>query len=145
MTVKPHVLRRYVIDRSAGRTPRQEWEYYAPDIGAWIRADETTAYRHDHHRRIRVDGLPWCGVLGRRTDVADDLPLQTYFLTVPHDEWSRLAVEVAQRPKRCLMDWRAAGARIIAAVSGTSPPSELGPLAGWPDSRGTGPRSMLPR
>lgn len=146
MTVAPHTLRRYVLNCAAGRTPRSEWAYYESDIGAWLLADKSAARRHEHHRRVRVDGRPWCDVLGHRTDVADDLPLQTFFLTISPDDWSRLAIEVTQRPKRCLKDWRAAGARIIAAVdpdaaaSGTA----AGPLSEWPTSRGTGPRSMLP-
>ena len=145
MTVTPHILRRYVIDRAAGRTPRPEWSYYSRDIGAWLLADETIARRHEHHRRIRVDGLPWCDVLGHRVDVRDDLALQTYFLTMTPNDWHRLAIDVMRRPKRCLRDWRAAGALIIAAVDPGAAASGPGPLSDWPESRGTGLRSVLPR
>ncbi|WP_264076584.1 hypothetical protein [Rhodopseudomonas palustris] len=133
-----------MIDRAAGRTPRPEWSYYSPDIGAWLYADEPSARRHEHHQRIRVDGLPWCDVLGHRTDVADDLALQTYFMTIEPDGWPRLAIDVAQHPKRCLREWRAGGALIISAVDLDASASG-GPLSDWPESRGTGPRSMLPR
>lgn len=148
MTIAPHVIRRYVIDRACGRMPRKEWEFCASDIGAWIRADETTARQHEHHRRVRTEGQPWCDVLGHRTAVRDDLALQVYFETIPHDDWPRVAIAVMRRPTRCLRDWRAAGARIIAAVDpGAGPSGTLGsgPLSGWPKARGTGARSMLPR
>lgn len=147
MTVAPHLLRRYVIDRASGRSPRPEWSYYSPDIGAWLRADEATARRHEHHRRVRQEGRRWCNVLGHRTDVADDEALQVYFLTIPSGDWPRLSIAVMRRPSRCLLEWRAAGTRIISTVSGTTPASGTapGPLDGWPKARGTGPRSMLPR
>lgn len=149
MSVQHHILRRYVIERASGRRPRAEWAFYASDLGAWIRADEMTARRHEHHQRIRVDGLPWCDVLGHRTDVRDDLALQTYFLTIdPDDGWSRLAAAVREHPKRCLREWSTAGSRIIAAVSPeTAPPvpDTPSPLDGWPEKRGEGQRSMLPR
>lgn len=144
MTIAPHVLRRYVIDRASGRSPRAEWSYLSSDIGAWVRADETTARRHEHRRRIRMEGRPWCDVLGHRTDVADEQALQVYFLTIQPDQWPRLAFAAAIAPTRCLREWREAGARLIAAVeSGIEPRSET--LSGWPKARGTGPRSMLPR
>lgn len=148
MTVQPHILRRYVIERASGRAPRHEFAFYAPDLGAWIRCDETTARRHEHHQRVRKDGLPWCNTLGHCTDVADDHTLQVYFLTLAPDDWTRLASAVCRYPKRCLRDWSAAGARIIAAVSGAAgviAPETAGPLSGWPAARGTGQRSMLPR
>lgn len=149
MTVQPHILRRYIIEKASGRTPRAEWSYYADDLGAWIRTDEMTARRHEHHHRIRVDGLPWCEVLGHQTDVRDDLALQTYFLTIdPEGGWSRLAAAVREHPKRCLREWTNSGKRIISAVSPeTAPPvpDTPSPLDGWPASRGEGQRSMLPR
>lgn len=149
MIVAPHILRRYVIERASGRTPRAEWSYYAADIGAWIRTDEMTARRHEHHQRIRIEGLPWCEVLGHRTDVADDLPLQVFFLTIDlEDGWSRLVAAVREHPKRCLQDWRASGARIMAAVAPEQAqpfPDTPGPLDKWPAKRGDGQRSMLPR
>jgi len=148
MTVAPHLLRRYVIDRASGRSPRPEWSYYSPDLGAWLRVDETAARRYEHYRRIRQEGRPWCNVLGHRTDVADDQPLQVYFLTVQSDEWPRLALAVMRAPTRCLRQWRSAGQRLIAAVdpSAASPSGTTsGPLSDWPKARGTGPRSMLPR
>jgi len=152
MTVAPHILRRYVIERASGQTPRAEWAYYAADIGAWIRADEASARHHEHYRRIRKARLPWCDVLGHQTSVADDVALQIYFMTLDQDDWPRLAAAVRERPGRCLKEWTASGARIIAAVSdlATSDATSAasgndGPLAGWPPERGMGPRSLLPR
>ena len=145
----PNLLRRYVIERASGRTPRAEWAFYAPDLGAWIRTDEMTARRHGHHKRIRTEGRPWCDVLGHRTDVADDLPLQLYFMTIdPEDGWSRLAAVAREHPARCLREWQASGKRIIAAVSpetATPVPDTPGPLDGWPVARGEGQRSLLRR
>lgn len=148
MTVVTHLLRRYVIDRAAGRTPHPEWAFYAPDVGAWVLADEAAARQHEHHRRIRQAGRSWCEVMGHRTGVHDDEVLQIYFLTVAPDEWSRLALAVMRAPRRCLREWRAAGARLIVAVDpSATAPSRItaGSLADWPRARGTGPRSMLPR
>jgi len=148
MTVQPHILRRYVIERASGRVPRHEFAFYAADIGAWIRCDETTAKRHKHHRRVRKDGLPWCDTLGHCTDVADDEALQVFFLTVAPEDWSQLAAVVREHPKRCLLEWKASGARIINAVSSDSASAVSGapgPLSGWPATRGTGQRSLLPR
>lgn len=148
MTVALHLLRRYVIERATGRTPRAEWSYYAPDLGAWIRTDEITARRHEYHQRIRTEGREWCEVLGHRTDVRDDLPLQTYFLTIDPDEWHRLEIAIRDHPKRCLREWQASGKRIIAAVSPETAaiiPDTPGPLDGWPEKRGEGQRSLLSR
>ncbi|RED25784.1 hypothetical protein BJ123_13017 [Rhodopseudomonas thermotolerans] len=144
MTVAPHMLRRYIVDRASGRMPRSEWTYYAPEAAAWIRADERTARRHEHHRRVRIDGLAWCDVLGHRTVVADDAALQAYFLTITPDDWQRLAIDVSEHPTRCLREWRAAGALILATVDPETEASG-GPLSDWPTSRGTGPRSLLTR
>ncbi|WP_205502498.1 hypothetical protein [Rhodopseudomonas sp. BR0G17] len=146
--VAPHVLRRYVIDRASGRSPRHEWAFYAEDLGAWILADEMTARRHEHHKRIRVEGREWCDILGHRADVRDDMPLQVFFLTIDPEDWRRLEIAVRQAPKRCLRDWRASGARIMAAVTPETAapvPETPGPLDGWPEKRGEGQRSMLPR
>jgi len=148
MTVAPHLLRRYVIDRAASRMPYAEWSFLSPDIGGWVLADQAAAKLHEHHRRIRQDGRPWCEVMGHRTDVCNDEALQIYFLTIAPDEWSHLAFAVMRAPKRCLCKWRAAGTRLIAAVDPSAEPSSgttSGPLSDWPKSRGTGPRSMLPR
>lgn len=149
MTVAPHTLRRYIIERANGRTPRHEWAFYSSDLGAWIRTDEMTARRHEHHQRIRVEGLPWCDVLGHQTSVRNDEALQIYFLTIDDPEdWRRLEIAVRDHLKRCLRDWRASGTRIMAAVSPETAapvPDTPGPLDGWPASRGEGQRSMLPR
>jgi hypothetical protein len=84
--------------------------------------------------------MPWCPILGHHTDIRDDLTLQIYFLTVPEDDWSRMASAVRVRPKSCLKDWHAPGRRIIAAIS-TEPAATVsgtpGPLAGWPKERET--------
>lgn len=134
MTVQPHVLRRYVIERANGRTPRHEWEFYAADISAWIGTDETSARRHEHHHRIRVEGRQWCDVLGHRTDVAED--------------WHHLEIAGREHPKRCLRNWSASRKRIMAAVASETAaviPATPGPLDGWPAARGEGQRSLLPR
>ncbi|MGB3486514.1 MAG: hypothetical protein WBA62_00280 [Xanthobacteraceae bacterium] len=144
----PHHLRRYVIEKAAGRTPRAEWALYEPSVGAWIRCDETTARRHGHHRRIRTEGLPWCDVLGHRTDVRDDEALQIFFLTVDPEGWPQLVAAVREHSTRCLREWTATGTRIIAAVSDVTTSAVSGtpgPLSGWPKARGTGRRSLLPR
>lgn len=117
MAVTPHHLRRYVIERESGRVPHPEWCFYEASIGAWIRADKATAKRHQHYRRIRKSGQHWCDVMGHRTSVADDVVLQTYFLTVDPDGWSRLAAAVREHPRRCLREWAASGMRIISAVT----------------------------
>lgn len=146
MTVKPHVLRRYVIEKASGRTPRPEWAYYAPDLDAWIRTDETSARCHEHHRRIRVGGREWCEILGHQTDVRDDFALQVYFLTLSGDDWPCFAAAVRESPGRCLREWTAAGTHIIATVmfDETSDSSGIrGQLTEWPDTRGTGRRSLL--
>jgi len=148
MAVQPHVLRRYILERANGRSPRHEWAYYAPDLAAWIRTDGMTARRHEHHQRIRVEGRPWCHVLGHQTSVADDIPLQMYFLTLDQDDWPRLAAVAREYPKRCLREWQAAGRRIMAAVTPETAapvPDTPGPLDGWPAARGKGQRSLLPR
>lgn len=144
----PHHLRRYVVEKACGRTPRAEWAFYESSIGAWIRCDEMTARRHEHHRRIRIEGQPWCDVLGHRTDVRDDEALQMFFLTIDPEGWPQLAAAVREHSTRCLREWTATGKRIIAAVSdvATSAVSGTpGPLAGWPKARGTGQRSLLRR
>lgn len=148
MTVQPHILRRYVIEKASGRTPRHEWAFYAPDLGAWIRTDEMSARRHEHHQRIRTEGRRWCDVLGHQTAVHDDEALQIFFLTLSGDDWPRLAAAAREHPARCLRDWRASGKRLMAAVTPemaapvSGPP---GPLDGWPPKRGEGQRSLLPR
>jgi hypothetical protein len=148
MTVTPHLLRRYVLDRAAGRSPHKEWTYLAPEIGAWVLVDQAGAQNHEPRRRIRQEGRAWCDVLGHRTAVRDDIALQAYFLTMFPDEWSRLALAVMRRPKTCLGTWRASGMRLIASVDASAVPSSSpmkGPLDGWPKARGSGPRSMLPQ
>jgi hypothetical protein len=149
MTVQPHILRRYVIEKANGRTPRHEWAFYATDLGAWIRTDETSARRHEHHQRIRTEGRPWCDVLGHQTSVADDEMLQIYFLTIDDPEdGHRLEIAVRSHPARCLKERSASGKRIVAAVAPETAavvPDTPGPLDGWPEKRGEGQRSMLPR
>lgn len=126
MTVQLHHLRRYVIDRASGQTPRHEFAFFAPGVGAWIRADEITARRHEYWRRIRIKGRDWCDVLGHQTSVRDDVALQTFFMTFALDDWPSLAAAVREHPARCLRDWRTAGSRIIAAVApGTVSPHAI--------------------
>jgi hypothetical protein len=148
MGAQPHVLRRYVIERASGRAPRDEWAYYAANLGAWIRTNEMTARRHEHHRRIRTEGLPWCNVLGHQTDVHDDEALQIFFMTVSREDWPRLAAAIRERPARCLRDWTSSGKLIMAAVTPETAgplPNVPGSLDGWPSERGSGQRSLMPR
>lgn len=149
MTVAPHLLRRFIIEKASGRTPRPEWAFYEPTLGAWIRTDETTARRHEHHQRIRIEGRAWCDVLGHQTSVADDLALQVFFLTLSGDDWPRLAAVAREHPARCLKEWTTSGKKIIAAVSDVASDvatSDVpGALDGWPEKRGEGQRFMLPR
>jgi hypothetical protein len=141
------LLRRYVLERAAGRTPAAEYvrlEEVAPGVGGWIRCDEKTARESEHWRRLRRPGALWCPVLGNRLGIAQDVALQAYFLTVPEGGWQRLADEVRRRPSQCLRHWRDAGRRILAASAGTTTgrPPPQGRLAGWPAHRGTGSRSL---
>lgn len=139
------LLRRYVIERAAGRVPAAEWVRYDSTLSAWLYCDEAAARASAHRRRLRRFGAPWCPVLGSRIGIAQDQALQAYFETVEVDGWSRLATAVRARPGDCLRRWRETGRRIIAAMaihpSGDRPPP--GRLAGWPARRGTGPRSLL--
>jgi len=139
------LLRRYVIERAAGRVPAAEWARYEPTIGAWLYCDEWEARTAQHRCRLRRPGALWCPVLGNRIDIARDGALQAYFETVDVDGWSRLSAAVRARPSDCLRRWREAGRRIISAMaadpSGDRPP--LGKLAGWPVRRGIGSRSLL--
>jgi hypothetical protein len=77
------------------------------------------------------------------------MALQSFFMTmIDPEDWHRLEIAVRQAPKRCLRDWRASGARIMAAVSPETAapvPDTPGPLDGWPAARGEGQRSLLPR
>lgn len=143
------LLRRYVLERAAGRVPAAEYarlEEMGEGIGAWIRCDRQTAQAARHWRRLRRAGTLWCPVLGSRLDIAQDAALQAFFMTIPDDDWSRLAAAVRARPSDCLRRWQQAGRRILvaaAAVAMGNPPPP-GRLAGWPGQRGTGPRSLLP-
>jgi len=141
------LLRRYVFERTAGRTPRKEFARYHSGIGAWIRCDETTARDSAHWRRLRKLAAPWCPILGPQTSIADDDALQAYFATVPEDGWQRLAALVGKRPTTCLREWRESGRRILDAVSLDHPrrAAPPGKLAGWPIGRGTGRRSLQAR
>jgi hypothetical protein len=53
------LLRRYVLERAAGRIPTAEYvrlEEVAPGVGGWIRCDEKTARESEHWRRLRKPG-----------------------------------------------------------------------------------------
>ncbi|MCX7321630.1 MAG: hypothetical protein NT113_19835 [Hyphomicrobiales bacterium] len=149
MSLSPQVvlLRRYVLERAAGRFPRKEFARYDVDIGAWVRCEEAVARASAHWRCLRQPSAPWCPVLGSRTGVYDDEALQAFFITIPEDEWQRLATRVGKRPKACLQDWRESGRRILDAVSNNHPASGAlpGNLAGWPSTRGTGRRGLQVR
>ena len=58
MAVQPHVLRRYILERANGRSPRHEWAYYAPDLPAFqvdIHAGRERAVARVHHGRVLQD------------------------------------------------------------------------------------------
>jgi hypothetical protein len=139
------LLRRYVIERAAGRIPAAEWVRYEPALGAWLYCDERTARTAQYRRRLRKPDALWCPVLGNRIGIAANVALQAFFETIEADGWPRLAAAVRVRPSDCLRRWRESGRRIIAAMaanpSGDRPPP--GRLVGWPTRRGTGLRSLL--
>lgn len=139
------LLRRYVIERAAGRMPCKEYARYDFDIGAWVRCDEIAARESIHWRRLRKPGAPWCPILGPLTDIDEDDDLQAFFETIPEDGWQRLAAGVGKRPTACLREWTESGRRILNAVSGNHPRNGAphGKLVGWPTGRGTGRRSLF--
>lgn len=149
MSLSPEVglLRRYVLERAAGRFPRKEFARFDFDSGAWVRCDEAIARASEHWRCLRRPDTSWCPVLGSRTGIYDDDALQAYFITTQEDEWQRLATRVGKRPTACLRDWRESGRRILRAVSDDHLTYEvsLGKLAGWPQARGTGRRGLQAR
>jgi hypothetical protein len=141
------LLRRYVLERAAGRVPRQEYARYDSSVDAWVRCDEAAARDAEHWRRLRKPAAPWCPVLGPQTDIADDDALQAFFVTAADDGWQRLAARVGKRPTACLREWRESGRRILDAVSLDHPrrAAPPGKLAGWPIGRGTGRRGLQAR
>lgn len=141
------LLRRYVLERAAGRVPRKGYARYDSDIGAWVRCDEAVAREARHWRCLRKLAAPWCPILGQQTGIADDDTLQAFFETIPGDGWQRLAALVGKRPTACLREWQESGRRILDAVSNDYPRSGAlpGKLAGWPMGRGTGRRSLQAR
>lgn len=141
------LLRRYIVARAAGRL-MPEWSYFIPQIvpglSAWVRADDRTAKRAEHWRRIRRSGAPWCLWLGNQLAIAEDTALQAFFLTVPEGAWGRMETAIRRSPLRCLRDWRANGHRLIEALQDDSDlPHTHGPLSRWPARRGVGTRSLL--
>lgn len=141
------LLRRYILERAAGRIPRKEYARYEAALGAWIRCDEIAARSCGRWKRVRRAGEPWCFVLGHQTVVMDDDQLQAYFATVPEDGWMRLGSAVQMRPAACLREWRESGARILDACSGTTTLAiqKVGSLSRWPAARGSGSRSLVLR
>lgn len=138
-------LRRYVLERAAGRVPRKEYARYDHGVGAWIRCDEAEVRESIHWRCLRRPATPWCPVLGPQTEIHHDDALQAFFATIAEDEWSRLSTTVRKRPAACLREWKQAGQRILYAVSGDYSGSEIlpGRLAQWPTSRGAGQRILV--
>jgi hypothetical protein len=141
------LLRRYVLERAAGRILRKEYARYDSALDAWVRCDEAVAREALHWRRLRKPATPWCPILGPQTGIDDDDSLQAFFATFPEDGWQPLAAGVAKRPTACLREWRETGRRILDAISGDHPESGAPPgkLAGWPSGRGTGRRSLEAR
>lgn len=145
------LLRRYVIERSAGRVPCPEYMRFieietidGPPNGAWQRCSETEARAAPRWRRLRIPGRPWCPVLGPRVGIARDVQLQAHFATVPDGDWYRMEQRARHHPERCLAEWRAAGRRLIdAADAATAGRRAPGRLRGWPGRRGGGLRSLL--
>lgn len=138
------LLRRYVLERAAGRTPRKEHARLDVSVGAWIRCDEALALASEHWRRLRRPAEPWCPVLGKQTRIFDDDALQAFFATVPEDGWQQMATRVGKRPGACLREFKESGRRILDAVSGDNHRTRapLGKLAGWPLGRGKGRRGF---
>lgn len=140
------LLRRYVARRATGE-PCPEYARLA-DLGSgiegWLWSDEVTARASGRWRRLRVPGRPWCPVLGRHVEIAQDIDLQAHFVTVTEGEWQLMELDVRRRPTCCLEEWRAAGRRLIDAARAAAEGKRLpGELSGWPAERGSGARSLL--
>lgn len=151
MTATVNSVLRYVSRRALDRRI-MGWERVAiildggdkPAWVAWMTISEEEARQWDppeHIRRIRTPAQPWCAWLGADTSVADDLPLQAFFATVPDDGWPRLAATIRYHQHRTVADWRATGERLLAATRGA--PAAPGPYAGAFSRRGTGRRSPM--
>lgn len=151
MTATVNSVLRYVSRRAYDRRVL-EWKRVVvlldgggekPTWAAWTSITEEEARQWEptkHVRRVRTPAQRWCPWLGADTSVADDLPLQAFFATVPDDEWPRLDAAIRYHQHRMVSDWRAAGGRLLAAVSGA--PTELGPYTKAFSLRGTGRRSL---
>lgn len=141
------LLRRYVIRRSSGTYPCPEYarRVEVDGIGVWLHCGERAAHKSDRWKRVRVPGRPWCPVLGTHLDIARDVMLQAYFATIHGGGWFRAEQEVRRHPRRCLSEWRAAGHRLIDAAKAAAAGHRVpGRLSGWPVTRGTGVRSLIP-
>ncbi len=140
------LLRLYVIRRSSGAYPCPEYARRVPIEGvspAWVECDEPAARGSDRWNRMRIQGRPWCRILGTRLNIVQDIALQSFFATATDDDWLRLEQEVRRHPRRCLSAWCAAGHRVIEAIRAAAAGHRApGRLSGWPIKRGTGSRSL---
>lgn len=141
---------RYVERRSMDR-PLTGWVKLTQVIGndwaAWqivteaeAKAAPADAYAH----RVRTPGQPWCPWLGPDVSVAADLTLQSYFVTVPDDQWSKLATAIRRDQRKTVAEWRETGARLLAAAAGAPPPHhprQQAPILMFRE-RGPGRRSL---
>lgn len=140
------LLRRYVINRSAGVFPHPEYAKFDAihGVGAWIKCGRREARESGRWKRLRIEGRPWCPILGSRVAVAHDVELQAFFSTVRDGDWFPLERAVRQRPSLCLAEWREAGRRLISVVQSSAlGTAEPGKLAGWPKGRGKGHRTPI--
>ncbi|WP_284542375.1 hypothetical protein [Pleomorphomonas sp. T1.2MG-36] len=142
------MVRIYVGRRASGR-PVSGWERAVLFLdGGWVgwttitESDAKNSAPDELVRCRRTPSQPWCDWCGSNMSVARDIELQAFFTTIDDDAWPRLAIAIRNSQKRTVTEWRAAGARLIAAATKdrrypASPASRLF------RARGIGTRSLL--
>lgn len=148
------MVRIYVNRRASGR-PVPGWEkavYFLPatpdGLPAWVgwtaitESEAKQADPDDLVRRTRTPGQRWCDWCGPNTSVSDDIELQAYFTTIDDDDWPRLAIAMRQSQRQAAAEWRAAGTRLIAAVT-RARRGPASPASNLFQKRGAGTRSLL--
>lgn len=151
MTVATDDAVRLYVERRAMDRPVTEWvrlaQFVGDDWAAWMWVSEVeakSAPAEAFAHRIRTPGQPWCRWLGPDVSVAADLTLQSYFVTVPDDQWSKLATAIRRDQRKTVAEWRETGARLLAAAAGAPPPHhprQQAPILMFRE-RGPGRRSL---
>lgn len=142
------MVRIYVSRRASGR-PIPGWEkavlFLDNNWIAWTTITEAEAKNSapdDLVRRRRTPSQPWCDWCGANTSVADDLEMQAYFATIDDDAWPRMSIAARRSQRQAAAEWRAAGARLIAAAT-RDRRGPASPASGLFRQRGAGTRSLL--